>query len=93
VRTFTAQSPPEPAVGSVVLDPDGVAWQRQEGDSDQPSIWMAAQAVLISLFGSRGGSPWPMLLITKRELRLIYDADLTVQMPDLVAQLDDPPPR
>jgi len=79
-----------------VLDPDGLAWQRLEGNEHWPSVWQPARPGLLL---NSGACTWSTLLINKRELRLIYDADLTVQFPDLgppsnlVAQLDDPPPR
>lgn len=71
---FTAQSPPEPAVGSVVLDPDDVAWQRvSQGDT---SFWFPARPMSLL---HRTALSWPHLLVEKRTLRLVYDAAQNVE--------------
>lgn len=72
---FAAQSPPEPAVGSVVLDLDDVAWQRvgQGGTS----FWCPARPMILLLHVN--SLSWPHLLVEKRTLRLVYDAAQNVE--------------
>lgn len=93
---FTAQSPPEPAVRSVVLDPDEVAWQRLDpGEDGVESVWVPARPAFVS-FVSQARS-WPVLLVEKRRLRLIHDAARNGQVSavrkTLADQLDEIPPR
>jgi len=83
VRTFTVETPPEPPAGSVVLDPTGLAWQRLV--DFQESAWCMARppGVMLPTMQSPIRS-WAALLLEQRELRLIYDPTLSVQMPDIV---------
>jgi hypothetical protein len=75
VRIIEAPEVVEPAVGSVVLDSAGLAWQRIKGDDGYRSIWAPAKATVnLLIVGNGSWSTFAMLLIECGPLRLIHDA-------------------
>lgn len=69
-KSISLTLPEEPAIQSVVLDEDGIAWQHLIVDSpDYTHRWFPAQTVEVEVADGLG---WDELLVSHPELLLIY---------------------
>lgn len=67
---YEAEIPPEPPVGTVVLDKEGLAWQRISMRKPYP-CWVAAQMD----FGGGRTNYWPKLLMEGGPLKELYQPE------------------
>ncbi len=75
-ETINVDVPPEPPVGSVVLDALGVAWQSHTRDHGG-RLWQSAGLRALMTFGgtASGWGSWAMLITERQPLTLIHRAD------------------
>lgn len=72
-----AEIPAEPAIESVVLDSENVAWQARQHTGGPGRVWVRAGTMvpMLSITPVEGVKPWPRLLVEHGPVTLVYRAE------------------